>query len=657
MLKGDVKTSENTKPTLVFAGTRHLRQFTHQLLFSILICIPLWLLSPLERLDVFWSDVILARQVTPMQSAIVVVSVTPEDVIAHGVERLSRKYLASTLTLLAEAKVKRVLIDFNMARMSTPDEETEVLGALKLFGPSRIGFAYESTSALRPGEILLPEASAVNLSLNPDYDGRIRSIEESRSPKGPNPCIWLASGEKSYKASAIDLRYDPSSIRRVSLSELHAGEIPMEQLENCHVIISHNRELSRTRATLPLYGPTDRGTVLAMGTASTLTGYSTSSEQKLKLLSIFSSLLTLASVYVGYKTANITKVFLGLFRLITLAMVVCWCGTYFSGIPTKPASNIMTCIAVISVSLAHRLKVFELFKGLLSGVLSPEEVWLWRMYSDRNSPAILFDAMGYIKKANPAALVEFQLDPKELHQSVSELAKKCMPTLGERRNRLIFEKEARTVWDVDWPSKHLPIATFTDVTDQHEELEGLQFQLTTDPLTGALNRKGFEVTLQKIDAQQTRDYTVFFMDMNGFKAVNDRYGHGAGDVLLRVAAQRFRDAMSQHDYVARFGGDEFAIIVPRRLSMEEALSVREKIESTLFEKIDVGAALVQVGVAAGFAIPIDEHETRESILDRADHDMYDRKTFLKKEQKAANDHYFIFANAASSISLHIRAEA
>jgi predicted signal transduction protein with EAL and GGDEF domain len=54
----------------------------------------------------------------------------------------------------------------------------------------------------------------------------------------------------------------------------------------------------------------------------------------------------------------------------------------------------------------------------------------------------------------------------------------------------------------------------------------------------------------------------------------------------------------------------------------------------LFEKIDVGAALVQVGVAAGFAIPIDEHETRESILDRADHDMYDRKKFLKSEQKA-----------------------
>jgi hypothetical protein len=68
--------------------------------------------------------------------------------------------------------------------------------------------------------------------------------------------------------------------------------------------------------------------------------------------------------------------------------------------------------------------------------------------------------------------------------------------------------------------------------------------------------------------------------------------------------------------------------------MEDAISVRDRIESTMYEKIDVGSALVQVGVAAGFAIPADEHETRGSILGRADHDMYERKNFLKSEQKA-----------------------
>jgi diguanylate cyclase (GGDEF)-like protein len=206
-----------------------------------------------------------------------------------------------------------------------------------------------------------------------------------------------------------------------------------------------------------------------------------------------------------------------------------------------------------------------------------------------------------------------------------------MPSLGERRNRLILSKERKTIWEIEWPSRHLQIALFTNITDQQLEMENLQLQVTTDPLTGALNRKGFSLTIQNIDAQQPKNYTVFFMDMNGFKGVNDRYGHAAGDILLKVTAQRFKSAMSPQDHVARFGGDEFAILIPRRLSLNEALAVRDRIESTLIERIDVGEALVQVGVAAGFAIPFDDKESTESILDRADHDMYQRKMLLKKE--------------------------
>jgi diguanylate cyclase (GGDEF)-like protein len=431
----------------------------------------------------------------------------------------------------------------------------------------------------------------------------------------------------------MDLRYDPRTIRRVSLSELHAGKIPEEQLKNSRVIIAHTRELSRTRVTLPLYGPTDRGTILAIGTASSLNGFSSKMPQQLTLMAILSSLLTLASFYVGYATTNINRIFIGFLRLFTIIMVSCYCETSFGGIPTKPASLTLTCLAVISVSVADRLKFFDLLRGLLSGVLSPEEVWVWRTYSDRDTPVVLFDAMGYIKKANPAAILEFQLDPKTWNQNLSELAKQCMPSLGQQNRRLTLQKNVRKVWDVDWPSKHLPIALFNNVTDQHDRLEELESQLVTDPMTGVLNRKGFQLAIESLDSNNTRNYTVFFMDMNGFKAVNDQYGHGAGDILLKVTAQRFRSAISNDDRVARFGGDEFAILIPRRISMEEALSIRDRIESTLIEKIDVGAAKVQVGVAVGFAIPFDEHETRESILERADHDMYQRKMMLKRDER------------------------
>ena len=607
------------------------KQFLRQSVISFLLCIFLAVICPLERFDRYWSDLLLARQSIKVPDKVVLVSITPEDVLSHGVERLSRKYLASTLRLLSDAGVARVLLDFNMARMSTAEEEAEVLEALKLFGPSRIGFAYESTRALRPAENIRRAATVLNMTLNPDNDGRIRSIECSQNRSIPNPCIWLSSGKHHLKSSAIDLRYDPRTITRASLAELHAGKIPLEQLKDSRVVIAHNRELSRTRATLPLYGSTDRGTILVFGTASCMSGYSATSQQALKWMSIFTALMTMISFYVGYNTTNIQRILIGLRRVLALVIIVCCFGTIVGGIPTKPASLALNCFAIVSVSVADRLKVFELFKGLLSGVLSPEEVWLWRTYGDRSAPTLLFDAMGYIKKANAAALSEMQLDPQNFNREISQIAKDCMPSLGERRNRLILSKERKTIWEIEWPSRHLPIALFTNITDQQLEMENLQLQVTTDPLTGALNRKGFSLTIQNIDAQQPKNYTVFFMDMNGFKGVNDRYGHAAGDILLKVTAQRFKSAMSPQDHVARFGGDEFAILIPRRLSLNEALAVRDRIESTLIERIDVGEALVQVGVAAGFAIPFDDKESTESILDRADHDMYQRKMLLKKE--------------------------
>jgi diguanylate cyclase (GGDEF)-like protein len=605
-----------------------------QPVYSLLLCFVLWLLAPVQRLDVIWSDVVLGHQANTVPDKIIVVNVTPEDVIAHGLERLSRKYLASTLTLLANAEALRVLLDFNMARNSTPEEDAEVLAALKLFGIQRIGFAYETSAALRPDGQFLTQASTLNLSFQPDYDGRVRSIGGSRSGSIANPCSWLSTGELSTEFTRIDLRYDPRTIRRVSLAELHAGKISRADLKNSLVIIAHSRELSRTRSTLPLYGSTDRGTILALGTASSLTDYPTISQQRLQSVSILSSLLMLISLYVGYRNKNISELLKSLFRLFALVMVVCWCGTYIGGVPTKPASLALACTAVIGVAVADRLKIFDLFNGLISGKLSPEEVWAWRTYSDQEIPVVLFDAMGYIKKANSAAVMEFQLDPKTWSNDRSALADNCIPSFGSCSKRVVLQSATRKVWDVQWPAKHLPIALFTDVTNQHDKLVKLEMELTTDALTGVLNRKGFEAAIARIEASDDRDYAVFFMDMNGFKAVNDKYGHGAGDILLKVSARRFREAISERDHVARFGGDEFAILVPRRLSIDEAIELRDRIESTLIEQIDVGESLVQVGVAVGFAIAVDENESMQTVLQRADYEMYQRKSLLKRVSPA-----------------------
>jgi diguanylate cyclase (GGDEF)-like protein len=139
--------------------------------------------------------------------------------------------------------------------------------------------------------------------------------------------------------------------------------------------------------------------------------------------------------------------------------------------------------------------------------------------------------------------------------------------------------------------------------------------------------------------------------MNGFKSVNDQYGHAAGDQLLKIATDRFREILRPTDALARFGGDEFAILVERELTCEQAEEFRARIESTLSDPIALGEMTVRVGVAAGFALPWSGNEAGSAVMERADLEMYRRKAALKsaiKEQTEAGQEVHVLGRSGKS---------
>jgi diguanylate cyclase (GGDEF)-like protein len=219
------------------------------------------------------------------------------------------------------------------------------------------------------------------------------------------------------------------------------------------------------------------------------------------------------------------------------------------------------------------------------------------------------------------------------HKLATPIAQQLMRALGERASLITTHFGSRQVWEVEWPSANLPLAILSDVTREYEERQYLQQQLHTDLLTGALNRSGFEAQLQaQVDTGQGA-YAVYFLDMNGFKSVNDQYGHAAGDQLLKIAAARFREILRPSDALARFGGDEFAILIGQALSIERVEELRQRIEATLDEPISLGEATVKVGVAAGFALPWSADEPAGVVMERADLEMYRRKAELKSRHE------------------------
>lgn len=172
-----------------------------------------------------------------------------------------------------------------------------------------------------------------------------------------------------------------------------------------------------------------------------------------------------------------------------------------------------------------------------------------------------------------------------------------------------------------------------DVTLAVRKREALEAQATSDPLTGCLNRSAALAVLQELldrpdpaGRPNTAGTAVIFIDLDGFKPVNDRLGHGAGDEVLTSVADRIRSSMRSGDVVGRFGGDEFVIICPGVTSADQALSVAHVIGSRVFdEPIMVAEEAVTLTASLGVAWTDGLCSDSLTLIRQADTAMYESK--------------------------------
>ncbi|MFN9525665.1 MAG: diguanylate cyclase domain-containing protein [Pseudomonadaceae bacterium] len=165
--------------------------------------------------------------------------------------------------------------------------------------------------------------------------------------------------------------------------------------------------------------------------------------------------------------------------------------------------------------------------------------------------------------------------------------------------------------------------------------ENMHVELSTDRLTGLASRTAlmrqleFAIHRQQSNSDKT-SFALLFVDLNRFKAINDTYGHDAGDLALVETAQRLREALRQGDLVARLGGDEFVIVLWRTSSSEAVRQVCDKLIALLSRPLTSLAHIasereVSVGAAVGVAIYPHDGADADSLLKRADLNMYREK--------------------------------
>ena len=160
---------------------------------------------------------------------------------------------------------------------------------------------------------------------------------------------------------------------------------------------------------------------------------------------------------------------------------------------------------------------------------------------------------------------------------------------------------------------------------QGERMQGI----ATDELTGLPTRAGLQQALEQALARASRQENgmvgVMFIDLDGFKQVNDTGGHDAGDEVLRTVARRLRGAVRECDVVARVGGDEFVVIVESVLSPMQAFVVGRKLVRAAAEEITVNGQVHRVGASVGIALSPEDGSDAAALLKAADTAMYETK--------------------------------
>jgi diguanylate cyclase (GGDEF)-like protein/PAS domain S-box-containing protein len=171
------------------------------------------------------------------------------------------------------------------------------------------------------------------------------------------------------------------------------------------------------------------------------------------------------------------------------------------------------------------------------------------------------------------------------------------------------------------------ISIIEDISDRERAQQALRHQALHDSLTGLPNRTLLHERMEQSIVSSRRSgaaFALLLLDLDGFKEINDAFGHHVGDELLRHVAMRLNGALRESDTVARLGGDEFAVLLPGTDSAGASATARKVLQG-LERPFDVGGRQLNVAGSIGIAAHPDHGMTSATLLQHADVAMYDAK--------------------------------
>ena len=224
-----------------------------------------------------------------------------------------------------------------------------------------------------------------------------------------------------------------------------------------------------------------------------------------------------------------------------------------------------------------------------------------------------------------------------VHLEQSEVSKQLLPTIFDHQNKVRKElsfkhQNGQIVWlelSANPNREGGASGTLTDITERKQAIDELEYAAFHDGLTGLYNRVGLMECLKgeiaHIVQNEHHTFALLFLDLDGFKLVNDSFGHLIGDRLLIEVAKRLKKCLGDTDILARFGGDEFIILLPTIIDVNNAVAVSHKIQQVLRPAFNLDGHEAFIGTSIGIVLSTQEVKEAEDFLRNGDIALYKAK--------------------------------
>jgi diguanylate cyclase (GGDEF)-like protein/PAS domain S-box-containing protein len=557
-----------------------------------------------------------------------------------------RAYYATVVERLIGAGVTKIAVAIDLSAPSDAQNDGRLAAVLARAGADRValpvfrqpGEGDGVGQVIEPLPIFRRSSALVSADVWPDEDGLVRRFDTYQNVAGalvPTVPEWLVSErENQAERDLIDFSIEPSTIPRISFVDVLDATFDRTRLAGKCVLIGATAVELGDEVSVPRHQLLP-GVVLQAVVAETLL-----QQRAIRIVGGWPVALVgaLMAFTVGWRLCKLEwRQGMALVMAI-VTLVICVAPVLQSAaaisLHTSPILlNIV--LAAVAGQLEHHVSTILAQRLALRG----KDALLGRLVDNVFDGIVAFDDQGKVLSWNRAAEHMFgdsieqikgrplgELLPLLQHAYAAEGTPAPRELIAKRSDGTHFPVEA-AVSITDMEGARIGIAVVRDITKRKADAE-LARQALHDGLTGLPNRAYLlnRIGEMMLDFERSREpFALLMVDLDGFKQINDRFGHGAGDLVLRDLAPRLQEPLRRDDVVARLGGDEFAILLSPPTDADACMAIAGRINRSLRRPLLVEGTRFRLSASIGIALHPQDGCKASHMLHRADAAMYTAK--------------------------------